>query len=87
MAVKELGTLIEVAIEDIKKFHNDNPHLPINGFSDLHNYYDANCYVETLFKEDGSFMYREANLVNNALDNFIKQNLKTNSKWDSTTKY
>tara|TARA_R100001163_G_scaffold25_4_gene28 strand:+ start:507 stop:734 length:228 start_codon:yes stop_codon:yes gene_type:complete len=73
---KELEILIEKGKKDIKEFMRDNPELLVNNLSDLHNYFDANCYVETLFNEDGDFMLYEANLVNNALDNFIKINNK-----------
>ena len=65
--------IIKKAKKDIKEFKRDNPHLQINEFSDLHNYYDANYYVETLFTENGEFMLDEANLVLEELDNFIKQ--------------
>ena len=64
---------IRNAKKDIKEFKRNNPHLQINEFSDLHNYYDANYYVETLFTENGEFMLDEANLVLEELDNFIKQ--------------
>jgi hypothetical protein len=70
----ELIVLIKEAKKDIKEFKRNNPHLQINEFGDLHNYFDANCYVETLFNENGEFMLDEANLVLNELDNFIKNN-------------
>ncbi len=44
----------------------------VNEFIDLHNYYDANCYVETLFDNKGVFMISEANKVIDELDKFIK---------------
>jgi hypothetical protein len=64
--------LIKNAKSDIKKFIKDNPQLQINQFSDLHNYYDANCYVETLFNDEGVFMISEANQLIYDLDKFIK---------------
>lgn len=67
-----LDILIQNAKSDIKGFIKDNPKLQINEFNDLHNYYDANCYVETLFNNNGVFMINEANIVNNELDKFIK---------------
>lgn len=67
-----LDILIENAKSDIKKFIKDNPKLQINEFSDLHNYYDANCYVETLFNNEDVFMISEANQVICDLDKFIK---------------
>ncbi len=45
--------LIKKGKEDINKFCKENPNLQINELEDLHNYYDANCYVETLFTENG----------------------------------
>tara|TARA_R100001463_G_scaffold11755_4_gene32808 strand:+ start:248 stop:514 length:267 start_codon:yes stop_codon:yes gene_type:complete len=74
---KKLKILIERAKEDIKEFLEDNPGLSINKVEDLHTYYDANCYVETLFTKNGEFKYdeeseQEANLVFKELDNFIK---------------
>tara|TARA_R100000306_G_scaffold278_1_gene679 strand:- start:236 stop:454 length:219 start_codon:yes stop_codon:yes gene_type:complete len=68
-----IENIIKEAKKDIKEFKRNNPHLQINEFSDLHNYYDANYYVETLFTENGEFMLDEANLVLEELDNFIKQ--------------
>mgnify|MGYP003138774383 CR=1 FL=1 len=68
-----IENIIKEAKKDIKEFKRNNPHLQINEFSDLHNYYDANYYVETLFTEKGEFMLDEANLVLEELDNFIKQ--------------
>lgn len=67
-----LQKVIRNAKSDIQKFIKDNPKLQINEFSDLHNYYDANCYLETLFDNDGVFMVREANQVIYDLDKFIK---------------
>ena len=64
---------IRNAKKDIKEFKRNNPHLQINEFSDLHNYFDTNCYVETLFTVTGEFMLNEANLVLQELDNFIKE--------------
>ena len=68
-----IENIIKEAKKDIKEFKRNNPHLQINEFGDLHNYYDANYYVETLFTENGEFMLDEANLVLEGLDNFIKQ--------------
>ena len=68
-----IENIIKEAKKDIKEFKRNNPHLQINEFGDLHNYYDANYYVETLFTENGEFMLDEANLVLEELDNFIKQ--------------
>ncbi len=68
-----IENIIKEAKKDIKEFKRNNPHLQINEFSDLHNYYDANYYIETLFTENGEFMLNEANLVLKELDNFIKQ--------------
>ena len=68
-----IENIIKKAKKDIKEFKINNPHLQINEFGDLHNYYDANYYVETLFTENGEFMLDEANLVLEELDNFIKQ--------------
>jgi len=68
-----IENIIKEAKKDIREFKRNNPHLQINEFSDLHNYYDANYYVETLFTENGEFMLDEANLVLEELDNFIKQ--------------
>ena len=68
-----IENIIKEAKKDIKEFKRNNPHLQINEFGDLHNYYDANYYVETLFTENGEFMLDEANLVLKELDNFIKQ--------------
>ena len=68
-----IENIIKKAKKDIKEFKRDNPHLQINELSDLHNYFDANYYVETLFTEDGEFMLDEANLVLEELDNFIKE--------------
>ena len=68
-----IENIIKEAKKDIKEFKRNNSHLQINEFSDLHNYFDANYYVETLFTENGEFMLDEANLVLKELDNFIKQ--------------
>ena len=68
-----IENIIKEAKKDIKEFKRNNPHLQINEFSDLHNYYDANYYVETLFTENGEFMLDEANLILKELDNFIKE--------------
>jgi hypothetical protein len=68
-----IENIIKEAKKDIKEFKRNNPHLQINEFSDLHDYFDANYYVETLFTENGEFMLDEANLVLKELDNFIKE--------------
>ena len=68
-----IENIIKEAKKDIKEFKRNNPHLQINEFGDLHNYYDTNYYVETLFTPNGEFMLDEANLVLKELDNFIKQ--------------
>jgi|TARA_R110002020_G_scaffold141569_1_gene313325 hypothetical protein len=65
--------LIQKGKKDIKEFMAANPQFIINEFNDLHNYYDANCYVETLFNDNGIFMTSQANEVIDALDTFIKQ--------------
>lgn len=77
MTTKEI---IEKAKKDIKEFMRDNPQMPINKMEDLHNYYDANCYVEPIFTKTGEFIYneeteQEANLVFKELDNFIKKTI------------
>ena len=68
-----IENIIKEAKKDIKEFKRNNPHLQINEFRDLHNYFDANYYVETLFTPNGEFMLDEANLVLEELDNFIKE--------------
>jgi hypothetical protein len=70
--MKKLEMLIKKGKKDIKEFMIDNPQLVVNEFIDLHNYYDANCYVETLFDNKGVFMISEANKVIDELDKFIK---------------
>jgi hypothetical protein len=72
---RELIILVKKAKKDIREFKENNPHLQINELSDLHDYFDANCYVETLVNENGEVMLDEANLVNKLLDNFIKKQL------------
>ena len=69
----ELIVLINEAKKDIKEFKRNNPNVEINSFYELHDYFDANYYVETLFTENGEFMLDEANLVLKELDNFIKE--------------
>ena len=69
----ELIVLIKKAKKDILQFKKDNPNFKIDSFKELHRYFDANYYVETLFTENGEFMLDEANLVLKELDNFIKQ--------------
>jgi ribosome-binding factor A len=82
MTTKEI---IEKAKKDIKEFMTEyqirtGERLPIDGVSDLHDYFDANCYVEPIFTKTGEFIYddeteQEANLVFKELDNFIKNEL------------
>ena len=68
-----IENIIKEAKKDILQFKKDNPSVKINSFYELHDYFDANYYVETLFTENGEFMLDEANLVLEELDNFIKQ--------------
>ena len=68
-----IENIIKKAKKDILQFKKDNPNVEINSFYELHDYFDANYYVETLFTENGEFMLDEANLVLEELDNFIKQ--------------
>ena len=68
-----IENIINKAKKDILQFKKDNPNVKINSFNELHDYFDANYYVETLFTENGEFMLDEANLVLEELDNFIKQ--------------
>ena len=69
----KIKRIIENAKKDIKQFKKDNPNVEINSFYELHDYFDANYYVESLFNEKGEFMLDEANLILKELDNFIKQ--------------
>ena len=68
-----IENIINKAKKDILQFKKDNPNVEINSFNELHDYFDANYYVETLFTENGEFMLDEANLVLKELDNFIKE--------------
>ena len=68
-----IENIIKKAKKDILQFKKDNPNVEINSFYELHDYFDANYYVETLFTENGEFMLDEANLVLEELDNFIKE--------------
>ena len=68
-----IENIIKKAKKDILQFKKDNPNVEINSFNELHDYFDANYYVETLFTENGEFMLDEANLVLKELDNFIKE--------------
>tara|TARA_R110002124_G_scaffold231437_1_gene396725 strand:- start:296 stop:514 length:219 start_codon:yes stop_codon:yes gene_type:complete len=68
-----IENIINKAKKDILQFKKDNPNVEINSFNELHDYFDANYYVETLFTENGEFMLDEANLVLEELDNFIKE--------------
>ena len=68
-----IENIIKKAKKDILQFKKDNPNFKIDSFKELHRYFDANYYVETLFTENGEFMLDKANLVLEELDNFIKQ--------------
>jgi len=68
-----IENIINKAKKDILQFKKDNPNVEINSFYELHDYFDANYYVETLFTENGEFMLDEANLVLKELNNFIKE--------------
>ena len=68
-----IENIINKAKKDILQFKKDNPNVEIKSFYELHDYFDANYYVETLFTKKGEFMLDEANLVLEELDNFIKQ--------------
>ena len=68
-----IENIINKAKKDILQFKKDNPNVEINSFNELHDYFDANYYVETLFTPNGEFMLDEANLVLEELDNFIKE--------------
>ena len=68
-----IENIIKKAKKDILQFKKDNPNVEINSFNELHDYFDANYYVETLFTENGEFMLDEANLILKELDNFIKE--------------
>jgi hypothetical protein len=73
MKTMKTKILIQNGKKEIKEFMIVNPQFVINEFNDLHNYYDANCYIETLFDDNGVLMTRQANEVIDALDTFIKQ--------------
>jgi len=70
-----MKTLIEKAKKDILQFKEDNPDIKITSFSELHDYFDANDYIKSLFNGKGGWLANldEANLVLEELDNFIKQ--------------
>ena len=68
-----IENIINKAKKDILQFKKDNPNVEINSFNELHDYFDANYYVETLFTENGEFMLDEANLILKELNNFIKE--------------
>jgi len=68
-----IENIIKKAKKDILQFKKDNPNIEINSFYELHDYFDANWYVENLMNEKREFMLDEANLVLEELDNFIKQ--------------
>ena len=60
------------AKQDIAEFISENPHIKINTFVDLHDYFDANVYVEVFLTENG-MNYDEANKTIELLENFIKE--------------
>lgn len=60
------------AKQDIADFISENPHIEINTFADLHDYFDANVYVEVFLTENG-MNYDEANKTIELLENFIKE--------------
>ena len=60
------------AKQDITEFISENPHIEINTFADLHDYFDANVYVEAFLTESG-MDYDEANKTIELLENFIKE--------------
>ncbi len=39
------------AKQDLADFISENPHIEINTFADLHDYFDANVYVEVFLTE------------------------------------
>ncbi len=65
---------IAEAKADIKAFIKNNPEAVINEFSDLHDYYDANCYVQHCVNEY-SMDYDKANEIVDVLDNWIKHEI------------
>ena len=60
------------AKQDIAEFISENPHIEINTFADLHNYFDANVYVQC-FSTDTGIDYEKANKTIELLNNYIKQ--------------
>lgn len=60
------------AKQDIATFKSINPHLEINTFEDLHDYFDANVYVQC-FSTDTGIDYEKANKTIDLLDNYIKE--------------
>ena len=60
------------AKQDIVEFKSINPHLEINTFEDLHDYFDANVYVQC-FSTDTGIDYEKANKTIDLLDNYIKE--------------
>tara|TARA_R110002153_G_scaffold177295_1_gene330499 strand:+ start:1211 stop:1450 length:240 start_codon:yes stop_codon:yes gene_type:complete len=76
MKLKMIPTLFEKNItrskKDIKKFISENPHFIVNTFEDLHNYFDANMYVEVFCNDKDMDMIR-ANKTIDALDKYIKR--------------
>lgn len=60
------------AKQDIAEFKSINPHLEINTFEDLHDYFDANVYVQCFSTATG-IDYEKANKTIDLLDNYIKE--------------
>lgn len=60
------------AKQDIAEFISENPHFEVNTFEDLHDYFDANVYVEA-FCSDKGIDYEKANKTIELLDNYIKE--------------
>lgn len=60
------------AKQDIAAFKSINPHLEINTFEDLHDYFDANVYVQC-FSTDTGIDYEKANKTIDLLNNYIKE--------------
>jgi len=60
------------AKQDISEFKSENPYFEINTFEDLHDYFDANVYVQC-FSTDTGIDYEKANKTIEVLNNYIKQ--------------
>ncbi len=60
------------AKQDIAAFKSENPHFEINTFEDLHDYFDANVYVQC-FSTDTGIDYEKANKTIDLLNNYIKE--------------